>query len=252
MSTHRWFFRSTQNHPTTGGAIYDLMLDMGEDVSLGSQGNEESDFLTTIQWRAPMEGANIIGTIPTSLEIINVTGTTEYRWRVNRLDAAGAIQAFSEWSTEQTGTGVKTQTLSAPNGDAYDFIEIEFQSRRSGGMPVNNSVTIEVSDPNSFIDVEVQEALEPTEGNWSDPADATTEALAGNWADPADALTDALAGDWSAHADALAPDEGDYQTSRPTSIIEIGAWRTHDDLATGFETLLADESTATYIKRVSV
>ena len=151
----RYFFRATQTEPTTGGDIYDLSETQGSDDPLGSQGNESNDFLTTVRWRLFLDGIDIVGDIPTSLMATAIQGNTEYRWRVNRLDGNGDIAESSDWSAVHDSTGVQTETLTAPNSEPYEFLEIEFQSRRAGGKPDNNSVTIAVSDADSYIDAEL-------------------------------------------------------------------------------------------------
>ena len=144
--TTRFYFRATTTEPTTDAneAIYDLLDVIGDDDPLGTLPNE-NDWETTARWRNHLDGADIIGDVPTSLNITAIQGDTEYRWRINRLDGAGNIAASSDWSPILSATGVQTHTFTAPNAEPYDFIEIEFQSQRAGGMPDNNSVTVAVS-----------------------------------------------------------------------------------------------------------
>jgi len=160
VSNHvRFYFRATQTEPTTGGAIYDLSPTQGSDGQLGTLPNAENSFLTTARWRRSLGGMEITAIVPTSLNITGMNGNNVYRWRINRLNASGAILGSSDWSTERSSTGVQTQTFTPPTG-VYELIEIEFQSARSGGMPSNQSVNIGVSDINSWIEAEIEEPSE--------------------------------------------------------------------------------------------
>lgn len=153
----RYYFRATQDNPNAGGLVYDLSETQGTDDSLGAQVNTDTDFVTTILWRSPdLGGADLEADVPISLNITAVQGSTAYRWRLNQVDSGGNVIGSSDWTAERTSTGVQTATLQAPNTEDYYQIEIEFQSRRTGGMPDNNSVTIAVSDADSYLDVEME------------------------------------------------------------------------------------------------
>lgn len=158
--TIRYFLRATQTEPTTGGDVHDLSTEQGTDPPLATPGNENA-WLTVVRWRIHLDGTNLGGQVPTSLNITAVRGNTEYRWRVNRLDANADVAASSDWSAIFSGTGVQTATLDAPSTNPYGFLEIEFQVQRAGGMPDDNQVQVAVSDEDSYIDAEMAEGGEP-------------------------------------------------------------------------------------------
>ena len=146
------YLRSSTNEVGAGGSIRDLSETQGSDGTATSDANTDGSFITTARWRKTIN-TEINATAPTSLNITGIQGSTEYRWRINRLNSSGGLVASSSWSATGTSTGVVTRTITdAPSGVEYAMIEIEFQSRRDGGMPSNNSVTIAVSDANSFIE----------------------------------------------------------------------------------------------------
>ena len=179
MSSHL-YFRGTQTEPTTGNGIYDLSPNIGSDPEIGSAENEDGDFLTTLQWRMDLEGANVSGDYDTSLNIIGLNGSNIFRWRINNLDSGGNIVASSDWSPEFDSTGVHTAVLTPPAG-AYELIEIEFQSARDGGMPSGNSVSVAVSDADSFIFGEYAEAAEPQTAPVLSVVDKDHESITLGW-----------------------------------------------------------------------
>ena len=151
----RLYKRGTTTEPGTSSHIRDLSFDMGDDPAISSSGNEDTDFQTTARWRMVLDN-EVTGNLPTSIHATDMAGNNQFRWRVNRLDSGGAILASSDWSGTQTSTGVHTHTFANPaDGQEWAMIELEFQSRRDGGMPSNNSVTLAVSDPDAYVDAEL-------------------------------------------------------------------------------------------------
>ena len=171
----RFFFRGTQTEPTTGGAIYDLSTTIGSDGAISTVENTDTTFVTTSRWRVSLGGVDIFPSVPTSLNITGMVGNNLFRWRINRLDSSGNIQASSDWSAEFNTTGIHTATLTAPNAEPYAMLEVEFQTARDGGMPSGNSVSVGVSDTDSYIDVDIDDA-EHLSGSASEAVEVALDA----------------------------------------------------------------------------
>lgn len=153
MSLVRYYLKDTQTNAGTGGTIYDLSSIQGTSASLTS-GNQNNDtFDEKLRWQYTADGTVQNTSFDTSININTITNSPGYRWRLQRVDSGGTVQASSNYSQVENTTGTKTATLTLSTtwseGDILRFsLEV---NRDSGHNP--SGVTVSVNDANSWVDV---------------------------------------------------------------------------------------------------
>ena len=155
----RLFLRSTTTEPGTNSdsLIYDLSETQGSDGSVSNGAGNTTTWTEIFRWRKQV-GADVSGTsFPVSVNITSVTSSTEQRYRIQRVNSGGAVQASSAYSSVFTGTGAKTATLTLDTTWASgDILQLSMEERRSGGHG-DTTCTVNVSNTSSYVDATMTE-----------------------------------------------------------------------------------------------
>ena len=112
MAVTTLYFRNTQTNDGTGGTVYDLSE---------TQGSPAANIYLTVDNNAPYAEVaaftltvddTVTGTsFPTSVVVSTISAGKGVRWRVQRRNSSGAVQASSSYATAVTTTGTHTETL---------------------------------------------------------------------------------------------------------------------------------------------
>jgi len=154
MSVLRYYLRDTQTNVGTGGIIFDLSLDVGTS-SPNSESENSNAFTEVAAWQQKVN--NFIGgtSFPYSFNISSISGTLEYRFRLQRVDSSNVVQASSSYSTTYSTVGIKTGTFTFSTAWNFgDRLRVSLEIRRSGGHG-NVTVTINLNDSATYVDASI-------------------------------------------------------------------------------------------------
>lgn len=154
LGTTRQFLRDTQTEQGTGGTVYDLSETQGTGATLAPSVNSGT-YVEAARWQRTV-GDAVTGTaFPTGLDVSAISASADYRWRVQRLNSAGVVQASSAYSSIRATTGTWTQTLLLDTTwAAGDILALSLELRRSSGGG-SRSITVNVQDADSYLDAEL-------------------------------------------------------------------------------------------------
>jgi hypothetical protein len=149
------FYRTTQTEPFTGGIVRDLSETQGTPTTLTSA-NVSGGFTEVFRFQREVGTAVGSSTISTQLQVTAVSAATlSYRWRVQRWNSSGVLQASSSYSSEQNTVGIKVQSFElATTWSAGDILAVSVELRKASGGGSRN-ITIAVNDPDSWAEFEV-------------------------------------------------------------------------------------------------
>jgi hypothetical protein len=151
MSVVRHFSRNTQTNAGTGGIVYDLSTTVGTSSTL-NRSHSNTTFTELISWQIDVDDKVNSTSFPTSIEITTINNTS-YRWRIQRVNSSNVVQASSAYSTSQTTTGVKTQTLTLSTTWAVgDRLRFSLEVTRPNTMTAA-SMNIGINRSTSFVDI---------------------------------------------------------------------------------------------------
>jgi hypothetical protein len=151
MSVVRHFLRDTQTNAGTGGIVYDLSTTVGTSSTL-NRSHSNNTFTELISWQIDVDDKVNSTSFPTSIEITTINNTS-YRWRIQRVNSSNVVQASSAYSTSQTTTGVKTQTLTLSTTWAVgDRLRFSLEVARLNTM-TPASMNIGINRSTSFVDI---------------------------------------------------------------------------------------------------
>lgn len=163
MGYVKYYPSNTQTSAGTADIVYDLLgpnVELGTPTTLLNQTNLDT-FTDALSFNA-----NILqdyGGYPKSsefymsIDVSALSGTLEYRFRMERLSSGSTSLNQTEYSPLYTTTGIKTHTftgVTAANGwlwEDTDIIHLTTELRRSAGHG-NVSITINVNDLDSFVE----------------------------------------------------------------------------------------------------
>jgi hypothetical protein len=155
MAIVKYFLRNTQTNAGTGGIGYDLSTTQGTSTTLTTATIASDVFAERFFWQVTVNGTPTATTFPTSLSISALNGSVIYRWRVQRVDSGNNIIASSAYSATGTTTGTQTATLTLSQTWASgDRFRLSFEIARVTGAHGNVSVTLNVNNANSFVDID--------------------------------------------------------------------------------------------------
>jgi hypothetical protein len=155
LVSSRNFYRTTQDEPDSTGIVRDLSETQGTPSTLTSAG-VSGGFTEVFRWHRVVDATVGSTSFPSQLQVTAVSAATlSYRWRVQRWDSAGVLQAFSGYSSEQNTTGIKVATLPLDTiWSAGDRLAISVELRKAGGGG-SRTITVAVNDPDAWVDFEV-------------------------------------------------------------------------------------------------
>jgi hypothetical protein len=162
----RHHLRDTQTEPGTGGTVFDLSPTQGTGTTVGSGNVASTTFVEVLRFQATV-GAGVGGAaFPSSMDMASVSAATmEWRWRVQRYDSSGVLQASSNYSPAHNTAGVKTADLTLDTTwSAGDRLAVSVEMRKvSGGG--NRSFTLNINDADTYIDALPAAAGDDHEGD---------------------------------------------------------------------------------------
>lgn len=149
------FLRNTLTEPGTGGDVRDLSETQGVNANINKQ-TDSTTFIEAFRFQRTPSETIVSDTFPCSLEVgdIGTLISGEARWRIQRINSAGAVQASTPYSAVFSTNGIKTATLTfatAQTWAANDRLAFSVELRRTG---VTGSVSMElrVNDADSWVD----------------------------------------------------------------------------------------------------
>lgn len=147
---------NSQTEPGTGGIVFDLDETQGTPTTMGSGSTSSVSFVEMLRWHRVV-GVDVGSALfPTQVECTAVSSSQlRYRWRVQRYDSSGVLQASSDYSAEHNTTGIKTGTLVMDTTwSEGDRLALSLELRKAGGGG-NRSITVAVNDADSWVDFDV-------------------------------------------------------------------------------------------------
>jgi hypothetical protein len=196
------FYRTTQTEPFTTGIVRDLSETQGTPTTLTSA-SISGGFTEVFRFQREVGTAVGSNTISTQFQVTAVSAATlSYRWRVQRWNSSGVLQASSSYSSEQNTVGIKVQTFElATTWAAGDILAFSAELRKAGGGG-GRTITVAVNDPDAWAEYEVA-VFSPTQVTANIPLTVAVAPTAGtDHAVTADIpLTVALAGTVQAPSD---------------------------------------------------
>jgi hypothetical protein len=153
MSTVRHFLRNTQTNDGTGGIIYDLSTVQGSiPGTLTNSSLSTTTFAEIFSWQITVDDNVNSTSFPTSISIGTLT-TTQYRWRIQRVNSSNVVQVSSSYSSTLTTTGPQTETLTlSTTWNTGDRLRLSFEAARTGNHGVG-SINININNADSFVDI---------------------------------------------------------------------------------------------------
>ncbi len=153
MAVERNFLRDTATEPGTDGTlVFDLSTTQGSPVSTLTGSLNDTVFTEVLRFQRTVDDTVAGTSFPTSINISSLSGTVDVRWRVQRINSSGVVQASSAYSATVSTSGIKTETLSLSTTWATgDRLALSIEIARTGGHG-SVSVNVEAQDADSFID----------------------------------------------------------------------------------------------------
>ena len=151
------FLQNTQTQSGTGTAVRDLSLMQGSASTLTSTGTTSGTFAERLAFTRDV--SNLSGEIsgnsfPVSLNVNAVSsGNLSARFRLQRINSSGAVQASTGYSAEFNTTGIKTATLSFPSTQTWastDRIRLSIEVRLTSGS-TSRTITVSTGNADSFL-----------------------------------------------------------------------------------------------------
>jgi hypothetical protein len=157
LSLSRNFLRTTQTEPGTGGIVRDLSETQGTPTTLGS-GSVSGGFVEVLRWHRVVGTTVGSDSISTQVDVSAVSASTlEYRWRVQRYNSSGVLQASSSYSAGHNTVGIKTSTfVLSTTWAADDRLALSLELRKASGGGSRN-ITLNVNDADAWLEFEVAE-----------------------------------------------------------------------------------------------
>ena len=152
MSTLRYYLKNTQTNTGTGGIIYDLSTDVGSTTTLSSSNLNSTTFTEVIAWQQTVNNFINGTSFPFSINIVSTGGILENRYRLQRVNSSGVVQASSVYSSTYSTPGIYTGSFTlSTTWDYGDILRVSGELRRAGGHG-NVSVTLTVNDSTCYVD----------------------------------------------------------------------------------------------------
>lgn len=157
MAATSFIAQQSQTYTGTGGIVYDLEpngLVTSPPPTISSSTNS-AQFAEVLVWISEaIDLDTSFTTFSTGISAASLSGSIEYRWRLQRVDSGGSVVSSGSYSSTYSTTGIKTATLGfgSSTWSTGDKAQLSLEARRSGG---HGNVTIEVSieSSNTFADL---------------------------------------------------------------------------------------------------
>jgi hypothetical protein len=133
------------------GTLYELTEAQGSGPNTVTGTLNSATYTEVLSWE--LAGADLAGSsVPTSVVVTGITGTINYRYRVQRVNSGGTVQASSAYSAVYTATGTRTDSLTlATTWAAGDRLRLSLEIQRSGGHGTVD-ITAQTESATSYIE----------------------------------------------------------------------------------------------------
>ncbi len=153
------FLQNTTTQTGTGGNIYDLSLAQGNSGTVTSGGNnsqtltEELAFTRNISNLSSAISGN---SFPVSLIVSGASSNNNFnaRFRLQRINSSGAVQANTGYSAQFSSTGTYTATLSFTPAQTWvttDRLRISIEVARNSSGSTARTITVRTGNASSYV-----------------------------------------------------------------------------------------------------
>lgn len=208
MAATNFIAQDTQTFTGTGGIVYDLEeagLVTSPPPTLTSSTNN-ANFNEVLVWISEaIDLDTSFSTFSTGINVNSLSGSVEYRWRLQRVDVGGSVVSSGSYSSTYSTTGIKTATLGfgSSTWSTGDRAQISLEARRSGG---HGNVSIEVTIQNGNTFAALNLAIPAVDG------DLTTSYSNYSFSSSGDFTSNTVTGDLAAsYSNYTADFSGDYE-----------------------------------------
>lgn len=159
MTIYRNYFRNTTTEPGTVSPWYDLSEIQGTPTTVShSAGNTDVDTLV-MSFRKQIDTAIIGSDFNLSVNVVELTADTGYRFEIVHRNSAQSVLATSALSPTTTTAGLHTETISFPRTWSIgDIVEVRLYHKRLLGHG-GNTFTIDVNSTSSYVDADFAAAI---------------------------------------------------------------------------------------------
>lgn len=153
--TERVYLRNTQTNPGVGGVVRDLSPTQGGAGTVTTSNTSSSSFSERLAFTIDhADLPNAIGGTSFNVSMNVSDGSSSLlraRFRLQRTNSSGVVQASSGYSGEFNTTGIKTSTFSLPlDWGPGDRLRLSLEVRSTWGN--NRNITVRTGNANSWVD----------------------------------------------------------------------------------------------------
>lgn len=137
--------------PVLDGDKFDMTTTQGTPATV-AESTSATVFEEILQWNLTVGTAGVKGAYKISLNIASIDANCEFRFRLQRTNAACAVQESSKYSVIFNTSGIKQELiLFEPAWSATDVLRFSLEARRVGSTGAK-TVTVNINDPDSTVD----------------------------------------------------------------------------------------------------
>lgn len=134
MAVFDAYFRNTQTNAGTGGIIYDLSSTFTISTTLNTGNLNSETFTEMLAWQRTVNSTINDTTFAHNVVVEGLSGTLEWRFRIQRVNSSNVVQASSAYSATYSTATTATDTLTlSTTWSSGDRIRVSFEIRRSAG-----------------------------------------------------------------------------------------------------------------------
>lgn len=169
------FLRDTSVESCADGSSgFDMDPTQGSPTADVSASVNSATFTEVLTWDETVGTNGKSGDYDLSVDVSTLSTDAEFRFRLQRLNAACAVQESSAYGPTFNTVGIKTATITfSPAWAANDVLRLSLELRRRGGHG-SRSISVSTQDPDSFTD----EPADPNVTILAVAAQATADVLA--------------------------------------------------------------------------
>ncbi len=169
------FLRDTSVESCADGSSgFDMDPTQGSPTADVSASVNSATFTEVLTWDETVGTNGKSGDYDLSVDVSTLSTDAEFRFRLQRLNAACAVQESSAYGPTFNTVGIETATITfSPAWAANDVLRLSLELRRSGGHG-SRSISVSTQDPDSFTD----EPADPNVTILAVAAQATADVLA--------------------------------------------------------------------------
>lgn len=152
------FMRNSQTQPGATGYVYDFANTQGSSGTVTSTGTTSTTYQERLAFTITSSNLAKIITGNAYSVSINVpmrsSTNAQYRFRLQRVNSAGVVQASTGYSSDIDATGIQTANLSFSNTQTWgsgDRLVLSIEVRSQNNTSNNRTITVNTGDANSWV-----------------------------------------------------------------------------------------------------